>query len=140
MPPNPHTGEGFDAPRPADAYADAPELRREMREVLALGAEHDSCRAGAVTGPPAADAAAAAERVLLLRRAALMDRLAIDDPAPGAVGAARRTAQQFAQHDLRYPEQVAGPHGPNSIEWDPSRRPYVRQEYAAWTAAGRPGA
>ncbi|MFJ7089772.1 hypothetical protein ACIQWL_05820 [Streptomyces mirabilis] len=30
-------------------------------------------------------------------------------------------------------------HHPDAITLDPGRRPYVRQEYAAWTAAGRPG-
>ncbi|PBC94579.1 hypothetical protein BX281_2498 [Streptomyces sp. Ag82_O1-15] len=30
-----------------------------------------------------------------------------------------------------------GPHHPDAITFDPSHRPYVRQEYAAWTAAGR---
>ncbi|MER6982634.1 hypothetical protein ABT317_38155, partial [Streptomyces carpinensis] len=35
---DPHTGDGFDAPPPSQAYANAPCLRREMHEVLALGA------------------------------------------------------------------------------------------------------
>jgi hypothetical protein len=43
--PNPDTGEGFDAPLPALAYAAAPELHREMHAVLALGAERDGRRA-----------------------------------------------------------------------------------------------
>ncbi|QDN84367.1 hypothetical protein [Streptomyces sp. RLB3-6] len=137
--PDPTTGEGFDAPTPDVAYANAPDLHREMRQVLEIGAERDGRRAGIVTVPPPADGAVAL-RVFLLRRAALMDRMAIDDPGPGAVGAAVRTAEQLVQFDRRNPEMVAGPHGPESIEFDPSRRPYVRQEYAAWLAAGQPGA
>jgi hypothetical protein len=135
---NPDTGEGFDAPVPSEAYASAPELRNEMHEVLELGAARDGRRAGMVTVPPTADDAAA-ERVYLLRRAALMDRMAVDDPGPGARGAAVRAAWELVQFDREHPEMVAGPHGPTSIEFDPSQRPYVRQEYAAWTAAGRPG-
>lgn len=136
---NPDTGEGFDAPLPAEAYANAPELRREMHEVLELGAARDGRCTGMVTIPPAADDAAA-ERVYLLRRAALMDRMAVDDPGPGARGAAVRAACLLAAFDRHHVEMVAGPHGPTSPEFDPSQRPYVRQEYAAWTAAGRPGA
>ncbi|HLL33353.1 MAG TPA: hypothetical protein VK545_05540 [Streptomyces sp.] len=136
---NADTGEGFDAPPPAEAYAGAPELRREMHEVLELGAVRDGRRAGIVAEPPSA-ASAAAERVYLLRRAALMDRMAVDDPAPGARGAAVKAAYHLAEFDRRHPEMVAGPHGPTSPEFDPSQRPYVRQEYAAWIAAGQPGA
>jgi hypothetical protein len=66
--------------------------------------------------------------------------MAIDDPGPGARGAAARAAHELAQFDQQQPEMVAGPHGPGSIEFDPSHRPYVRQEYAAWTAADQPGA
>ncbi|MCW2874865.1 hypothetical protein [Actinacidiphila oryziradicis] len=56
-------------------------------------------------------------------------------PAP-ARSAPPRAAGQLALYDHEHPELVAGPHGPYSIEWDPSHRPYVRQEYAAWTDAG----
>ncbi|WP_236576750.1 hypothetical protein [Streptomyces sp. HF10] len=136
---NPDTGDGFDAPTPSEAYAHSPALRREMREVMELGAVRDGRRDGMVTGPPAPDAAVA-DRVFLLRRAALMDRMAVEDPGPGARGAAVRAAFELAQFDRQHPQMTAGPHGPYSIEFDPSQRPYVRQEYAAWTAAGQPGA
>ncbi|POX58880.1 hypothetical protein C3492_35715 [Streptomyces sp. Ru62] len=135
---NPDTGEGFDAPTPAEAYAGAPELRREMHAVLELGAVRDGRRAGMVTEPPTADDTVA-ERVYLLRRAALMDRMAMDDPGPGARGAAARAAYQLAQFDHQHPAMTAGPHAPRSSEFDVSQRPYVRQEYAAWTAVGQPG-
>ncbi|MGC5000630.1 hypothetical protein [Streptomyces sp. DT195] len=136
---NPDTGDGFDAPSPAQAYAEAPALTAEMHEVMELGAARDSHRSGTVTVPPPPDAALA-ERTFLLRRAALMDRLAVDDPGAGARGAAARAAFDLAQFDYQHPALIAGPHGPRSIEFDPSQRPYVRQEYAAWTAAGQPGA
>ncbi|MFC3573118.1 hypothetical protein ACFOZ0_07465 [Streptomyces yaanensis] len=135
---DPDTGGGFDTPLPCEAYANAPDLRREIRRVHALGAERDGRRAGMDTGPPRVDTVAA-ERVHLLRRAALMDRMALEAPGSGAVGAARRAAEQLVLYDRRHPELVAGPRRPDSIESGPGRRPYVRQEYAAWTAAGCPG-
>ncbi|MFF2511013.1 hypothetical protein [Streptomyces sp. NPDC058086] len=133
----PNTAEVIDAPPSHQAYADAPDLRREMRQVLALGAERDGRQVRPLSGPPVD--ATAAERAWLLRRAALMDRMALDDPGPGPVGAAAQTAEELVLYDRRHPGLVAGPHHPDMISLDPSRRPYVRQEYAAWTAAGRPG-
>ncbi|MFE7987139.1 hypothetical protein [Streptomyces shenzhenensis] len=132
----PDSGEGIGAPPPHEAYANAPDLRREMHQVLALGAERDGRQAGPGTGPLAD--AAAAERAWLLRRAALMDRMALDDPTPGPVAAAAETAGQLVLHDRRHPGLAAGPHHPDAITLAPSHRLYVRQEYAAWTAAGRP--
>ncbi|MEU6592309.1 hypothetical protein ABZ923_24290 [Streptomyces sp. NPDC046881] len=131
-----HT-EGIDVPPPHEAYAGAPDLRHEMHEVLALEAERDGRRAGPGTGPPADTTAA--ERVRLLRRAALMDRLACAAPGPGPVAAAADTAGQLVLHDRRHPGLVAGPRHPDTVMRAVSRRLYVRQEYAAWTAAGRPG-
>jgi hypothetical protein len=49
---NPETGEGFDAPTPTEAYAGAPELRREMRAVMELGVIRDGCRDGSSTRRP----------------------------------------------------------------------------------------
>ncbi|MGW1007952.1 hypothetical protein [Streptomyces sp. NPDC002520] len=131
----PNSGEAIGAPPPHEAYANAPDLRREMHQVLALGAERDGRQAKPVTGPRVD--APAAERAWLLRRAALMDRMALD--APGPVAAAAETAEQLVLHDRRHPDLVAGPHHPDVITLAPSHRLYVRQEYAAWTAAGRPG-
>ncbi|GAX48972.1 hypothetical protein [Streptomyces olivochromogenes] len=131
----PKTAEAIDAPPPHEAYANAPDLRREMHQVLALGAERDGRRVRTVTGPPLD--ATAAERAWLLRRAALMDRMALEGPGP--VGAAAQTAEQLVLYDRRHPGLVAGPHHPDAITLDLSGRPYVRQEYAAWAAAGRPG-
>ncbi|MGW5370615.1 hypothetical protein ACWER6_23075 [Streptomyces sp. NPDC004009] len=131
------SGGDMAAPPPHEAYAHAPGLRREMHQVLALGAERDGRRARSVTGPPVD--ALAAERAWLLRRAALMDRMALDAPGPGVVAAAAQTAEQLVLHDRRHPDLVAGPRRPDAITPAPSGRLYVRQEYAAWTAAGRPG-
>ncbi|WP_030338889.1 hypothetical protein [Streptomyces sp. NRRL S-1022] len=132
----PDRTEGIDVPPPHEAYADAPDLRREMHQVLALEAERDGRRAGPGTGPPAD--ARTAERVRLLCRAALMDRLASAAPGPGPVAAAVETAGQLVLHDRRHPDLVAGPRHPDTVTLARSRL-YVRQEYAAWTAAGRPG-
>ncbi|MDF3302500.1 hypothetical protein [Streptomyces tropicalis] len=134
---SPKCAEDMAAPPPHEAYANAPDLRREMHQVLALGAERDGRRTRSVTGPPVD--APAAERAWLLRRASLMDRMALDDPGPALVAAAAQTAEQLVLHDRRHPDLVAGPHHPDAITLTPSRRLYVRQEYAAWTAAGRPG-
>ncbi|MET9017934.1 hypothetical protein ABZX74_45020 [Streptomyces olivaceoviridis] len=133
----PDDGEGIDVPPPHEAYANAPGLRRELHQVLALDAERDGRRAGPGTGSPAD--ATAAERARLLRRAALMDRLACAAPGPGPIAAAAETAEQLVLHDRRHPDLVAGPHRPDTITLARSHRLYVRQEYAAWTAAGRPG-
>ncbi|GGX47283.1 hypothetical protein [Streptomyces noursei] len=133
----PNDCEVISAPPPHEAYANAPDLRREMHRVLALGAERDGRQARPVTGPPVD--APAAERAWRLRQAALMDRMALDDPRPGPVAAAAETAEQLVLHDRRHPDLVAGPHHPEAITLAPSHRLYVRQEYAAWTAAGHPG-
>jgi hypothetical protein len=127
--------EGIVAPPPHEAYANAPDLRREMHQVLALGAERDGRAARPAHASPAD--ATAAERAWLLRRAALMDRMALD--ARASVAVAAETAGQLVLHDRRHPGLAAGPYHPDTIRIAPSRRLYVRQEYAAWTAAGRPG-
>ncbi|MEV5774257.1 hypothetical protein AB0L49_23855 [Streptomyces antimycoticus] len=132
--PDPITGEGFDAPLPDAAYAAAPGLHREMREVIALAAQYDARRS-----EPTASTHAA-QRLYWLRRAALLDRLALDDGGDGhAHQAAAQSAQMLARFDAGHPEMVAGYYGPGSPQWFLSHRPYVRQEYAAWTAAGCPG-
>ncbi|MFF2809154.1 hypothetical protein ACFVT2_18605 [Streptomyces sp. NPDC058000] len=133
----PNSGEATGAPPPHEAYANAPDLRREIHQVLALGAERDGRQARPVTRPLVD--ATAAERAWLLRRAALMDRMALDDPGPGPVAAAAETAEQLVLHDRRHPDLVAGPHHPDAITLAPGHRLYVRQEYAAWMTAGRPG-
>ncbi|MDX2705032.1 hypothetical protein PV350_19505 [Streptomyces sp. PA03-6a] len=133
----PNSHEDIGAPPAREAYTNAPDLHREMHQILALDAERDGRQAPTVTRPPLD--ATAAERARLLRRAALMDRMALNDPRPGPLAAAAETAEQLLLHDCRHPHLVAGPHHPDATTPAPSRRFYVRQEYAAWTAAGRPG-
>ncbi|MEV5954832.1 hypothetical protein AB0M11_13850 [Streptomyces sp. NPDC051987] len=122
------------------AYADAPELRREMHRLLALGAERDGRLAGPVTGSPAGSSAdpTAAERAWLLRRAALMDRMALGGGS-GPAAAAAEAAERLVRYDRRHPDLVAGPYRPDPVTLARRRLLYVRQEYAAWTAAGCPG-
>ncbi|MFE9610854.1 hypothetical protein [Streptomyces sp. NPDC006012] len=131
------TGVGIGAPPPHEVYANAPDLRREMHQVLALGAERDGRQARPVSDPLVD--ARAAERAWLLRRAALMDRMALDAPAPGPLAAAAETAEQLVLHDRRHPDLVAGPHHPDAVTPALGHRVYVRQEYAAWTTATRAG-
>ncbi|MFJ9563736.1 hypothetical protein ACIRQQ_27370 [Streptomyces fuscichromogenes] len=133
----PDSAAAAGTPPPHEAYADAPDLRRELHQVLALGAERDGRQAGPATGALAGGRAA--ERVWLLRRAALMDRMALGDPGPGPVAAAAETAGQLVLHDRRHPDLATGPYPPDPITPARGHRHYVRQAYAAWTAAGRPG-
>ncbi|WP_306324114.1 MULTISPECIES: hypothetical protein [unclassified Streptomyces] len=123
---DPQTGEGFDAPAPPIAYWGAPELMRESADLLEV-----STRLTAEQGS-GAPLDAGVEREYLLRRAALADRLAIEFPDEVYLSDAVRLSWELGQFDQRHPHFVAGPHGPMSIEFDPSRRPYVRQEYSAW--------
>ncbi|MER6735844.1 vanadium-dependent haloperoxidase [Streptomyces puniciscabiei] len=91
----PNSGKGIDAPPPHEAHTHAPDLRHEMHQVLAPGAE----------------------RAWLLRRKALMDRRALDDPGP--VAAAAEPAEQLVLHDRRQLDLAAGPHHPdtNTLAW-----------------------
>ncbi|MFC5027153.1 hypothetical protein ACQFX6_19335 [Streptomyces sp. DSM 41987] len=123
---DPQTGHGFDAPTPAVAYAAAPRILSEINAVLAIVAERAAERRWDLPGSEAND------REFWLRKAALLDRIALQDATPDAMAAAVEAAGPLVVFDLRHPTFVAGPHGPDSIEWDPSYRPYVRQEYAAW--------
>ncbi|MFF9128342.1 hypothetical protein ACF09J_34715 [Streptomyces sp. NPDC014889] len=59
-------------------------------------------------------------------------------PIDGCPGPARVRAPQLVLPDRRHPYLVASPLRPGGITLAPRRRLYVRQEYAAWTAAGRP--
>lgn len=125
--PDPQTGEGFDAPAPSIAYGGAPELLLEAADLLEV------CTRLTVEQGSGATLDAREHREYLLRRAALADRLAIEFPDEDAyLSDAVRLSWELAQFDRQHPHLVAGPHGPMSIEFDPSRRPYVRQEYSTW--------
>ncbi len=92
----PNTAEAIDAPPAHVAYANT-DLRREMHQVLAL--ERDGRRVRTVTGPPVD--ATAAERAWLLRRAALMDRMALDSPGPGRTAPPHRPPNKLVLYDRR---------------------------------------
>ncbi|MGW1973935.1 hypothetical protein ACWCOY_37605 [Streptomyces tubercidicus] len=131
--PNRHEDTG--APPEREAYTHAPDLRREIHHVLALDTEHDGRQTQPVTHHPPLDPTAA-ERTRLLRRAALMDRIALNDPRPGPLAAATETAEQLLHHDHHHPHHTAGPHHPDTPT--PTPRSYVRQEYTAWTTTTHP--
>ena len=119
----------FDAPSPDKAYAHAPDLLSEAASLMDYSTLLRTGRYGMER-----------EREYLLRRAALEDRVALaespDSPeAHTGVANAARAALLLWQWDKGNSCEVAGPHGPHSIEWDPSLRPYVRQEYRAWRTA-----
>lgn len=117
--PDPITGAGFDAPPPEDAYKDAPAITDEATALMGLipdGTQHQD---------------ASAYRDFLLRRAALADRIHLDElNNDDAHSDAVRASQELMRYDRHHPQYVRGPIGPGAIEWDPSARPYVRQEYA----------
>ncbi|MFC8008467.1 hypothetical protein ACFUCH_35475 [Streptomyces olivaceus] len=117
------TGAGFDAPTPQEAYANAPDLTSEALELIAetyrlsIGHKLENEEA---------------ERGYLLRRAAYADRCAIAEPQNVKnLNEAVRLSQELIKWDRQHPHHVRGAIGPNAIEWDPSARPYVRQEWAA---------
>ncbi|MDX3232507.1 hypothetical protein [Streptomyces sp. ME19-01-6] len=135
----------FTSPNYADAYAGAPGLAEEEFELVLL-ADDINLRATAAltgTGPsvPGID-----HRLLLLRKAAWLDRAARerevnwhlgDVPAAlvdqGSAWAAR-AAHDFLTWDLEHDQDgVAGPAGPDSAAWNVAggARAYVRQEYRA---------
>ncbi|NUK09492.1 hypothetical protein HRW18_16065 [Streptomyces lunaelactis] len=120
--PNPETGAGFDAPTPEAAYRVAPD---PLQEALALMRISTDLTVAQATGEEG-------ERLYLLRRAALADRMAIAEPDVQEYQQdAVELSQALAKFDREHRHLVSGPHGPDSIEWDPSARPYVRQEYDA---------
>ncbi|MEU7485042.1 hypothetical protein [Streptomyces sp. NPDC042319] len=117
-------------PTPVDTYAEAPHLLAEMTWITDQVATHAS--------------GMRLSREFWLRKAALLDRLAMREAEevgiPGATAEAdilaARAAHRLAQYDR---ERGGGPFAtsngpipPDSPLWDPSYRPYVRQEYAAW--------
>ncbi|MEV5205760.1 hypothetical protein [Streptomyces sp. NPDC053720] len=116
----------FEAPSPEEAYAIAPD---PLIESAALMSYSNLLRTG--------EYGREREREYRLRHAALEDRMALAEipetpEAHTAISHAARAALILWQWDKENPGDVAGPYGPTSIEWDPSIRPYVRQEYFAW--------
>ncbi|MEU1310264.1 hypothetical protein ABZ419_15390 [Streptomyces cinnamoneus] len=115
-------------PTPDEAYAKAPSLISE----IGWTARH--VRDGLTTANP--DDA----RLFWLRKAASLDRIALDDARHGAEGdalvAAIEAAHQFRTFDAKAPDTYGdGPHDPDGDEAFMSPRGYVRQEYAHWINA-----
>ncbi|WP_158845847.1 hypothetical protein [Streptomyces sp. NRRL WC-3742] len=96
-------------PAPEKAYADAPDLASEEREVEALSAR--------------ARRRVPARREYLLRRAALADRRCLRDGGERGRFGAVAAAEELVEID-----QIR-------VEGDP--RPYVRRQYLIWRASGR---
>ncbi|MEV4871609.1 hypothetical protein [Streptomyces syringium] len=120
-------------PPPTAAYADAPPIFEEMAGVLTLAMRLH--RPGGYS--PLAD------REYRLRKAALLDRVALSegDPwAPEVAADADETAEAAAAafaHADSTGDHDTGPTGPNAQCWaQSSYRGYVRQEYAAWRRYG----
>nr|WP_011265276.1 hypothetical protein [Streptomyces sp. FQ1]AAX51381.1 unknown [Streptomyces sp. FQ1] len=124
----------FEGPGPDEAYAGAAPLDDELADVLALStALLQAARAGT---DDVAD-----ERELLLRRAALLDRLALAAPHDAtAQSRAIREAHILMTFDVVH-HCGRGPFAADSIEADGAGGPraYVRQEYAAWHTPIAPG-
>jgi hypothetical protein len=127
--PDPITGEGFDAPSPEVAYMGAPDMLHEAAELMSISTRLQVEAAEASSRDEPLDPDEHAGRLYLLRRAALADRLSLAHPeVEDFLTDAVQLAHRLAEFDRRHGTH-AGPHGPGAIEWDPSHRPYVRQEY-----------
>ncbi|MET7621773.1 hypothetical protein ACWC5O_44885 [Streptomyces sp. NPDC001450] len=128
--PDPQTGAGFDAPTPDAAYRVAPDPLQEAAALLRISTQLT------VQAQQSQELDEEQERLYILRRAALADRMAIAEPEDERYQReAVELSQTLAQFDREHRHLVSGPRGPDSIEWDPSARPYVRQEYDAWGRA-----
>jgi len=117
---------------PDEAYTHAPSIVREIGAIAELSASYSY--AGAVP------------RELWLRKAALVDRIALHEVAtyaPEVAAPAVRAAEAAAFQLLAYDEKHGthcGRFSPDSLSSsdstdDPGHRAYVRQEYLAWNSA-----
>lgn len=124
----------FDGPGPDEAYAGALPLDDELADILALStALLHAARTGT---DDVAD-----ERILLLRRAVLTDRLALAAPYDTtAQSRAIREAHVLMTFDVVH-HSGRGEFTADSIEADGAGGPraYVRQEYVAWHVPIPPG-
>ncbi|MFF3460461.1 hypothetical protein ACFYXH_40525 [Streptomyces sp. NPDC002730] len=130
--PDPITGEGFNAPSPEVAYMGAPDMVEEAADLTRIATRLQAEAADASIHGEPYEPDEHAGRLYLLRRAALADRLSLAHPeVEEFLTDAVQLSQNLARFDREHDTHV-GPHGPSSIEWDPSARPYVRQEYDHW--------
>ncbi|MFH8404288.1 hypothetical protein ACH4FX_05870 [Streptomyces sp. NPDC018019] len=127
--PHPHHNTDSNAPGTITAYEDAPTILAEMRWVIDQVA--------------ASPSGSGLSREFWLRKAALLDRIALRESAectPADAAESNTTAAKAAHRLAQYDRQrgggplgtANGPIPPDSPLWHPSYRPYVRQEYAAW--------
>jgi hypothetical protein len=113
------------------AYAGAPSILREMNNVLALTG--DLMKAGGRTPH--------AVREQKLRKAALLDRIALHEAAeyaPDVAAKAMAVAYDAARDLVRFDtdhDTADGPVGPTAPDWARDPRGYVRQEYAVRNAS-----
>lgn len=117
------------APDVRDAYAEAPPITRETVALLKMRRELGDDRP--TYYPPAS---VNEIREVLLREAALLDRLALVDSE--AMGDAVKAAVELRDFDTR---QGHGPGAtfegvvpPYASQWEADPRGYVRQEYHRW--------
>ena len=122
-------------------YAAAPSIATEVRHLLGLqSAVHQILGQGQHVTPQEI-------RELILRQAAICDRLALMAPdAADADATAVQTAWELQVHDVAHRRLVAGEWQPDAIHWTPltddpasGERLYVRQEYPRWVASFEPG-
>lgn len=119
----------YPAPAAQDAYAEAPPIARETVALLRLRRELGDDRPAYY--PPAS---VNEIREVLLREAALVDRLALGDP--DATGDALQAAVELRDFDAARglgPSGTAeGPVPPDAQQWQDDPRGYVRMEYEHW--------
>ncbi|MEU4968491.1 hypothetical protein [Streptomyces smyrnaeus] len=114
-------------PPPEVAYANAPRITREMSWVAGAAADREF-------GVPMG-------REFWLRKAALLDRIALDHVekhAPEVAAATVETAEEAAGGLADFDHTHYTTRGPIKPLLNPSGRsyrPYVRQEYLAWLTA-----
>ncbi|ELP69507.1 hypothetical protein STRTUCAR8_00028 [Streptomyces turgidiscabies Car8] len=128
--PDPITGEGLTRRRPKSRTWEprtcctrSPTSRRSPSAAVETATAGTKARHTSPTNTRA---------LYLLRRAALSDRLSLAHPdVEDFLTDAVQLAHQLAEFDRKHDTHV-GPIGPSAIEWDPSHRPYVRQEYDHW--------
>ncbi len=124
MIPDPHAAM---CPSPDTAYGHAPRIIRELSWVAGAAADKEF-------GVPMG-------REFWLRKAALLDRIALDEVdtyAPEVAAAAVETAEEVAGRLADFDHTHYTTCGPIKPLLNPpgrSYRPYVRQEYLAWLKA-----
>lgn len=121
-------------------YAAAPSVAAEVRHLLGLqSVVHGLIGQGQQITPVEI-------REILLRTAAVCDRLALLVPEDDAEATAVQAAWELQAHDVAHRRLVVGEWQPDAIHWTPltddpgsGDRLYVRQEYPLWAAAFEPG-